>query len=255
MARVIGTAHNVPTPSGESILELSDVHVYYGMVHALKGIGIRVPEGRIVALLGANGAGKSTTLKAISGLLRPAAGQIRLMGRTINSWAAERIVRAGIVQCPEGRQVFPQLSVYENLSIGAFIRRDRKGIKRDLARLFELFPVLAERRRQVAGTLSGGEQQMLAIGRAMMGAPRVLLLDEPSLGLAPLVTREIFDVIRSVNKELGVTILLVEQNARQALSISDEAYILETGRVVMAGASAQLKQDEGVRRSYLGEKA
>lgn len=256
MARVIMAEQNSSGKQpGTCMLELSDVHVHYGMVHALKGVSIRVDEGRVVALLGANGAGKSTTLKAISGLMRPTSGQIRLSGKPIHGWAAERIVRAGIVQCPEGRQVFPELSVQENLTIGAYIRRDREGIKRDLCHLFDLFPVLADRRRQVAGTLSGGEQQMLAIGRALMGAPKLLLLDEPSLGLAPLAAKEIFAVIRSINRELGVTILLVEQNARQALSISDEAFILETGRVVMAGASSQLRQDEGVRRSYLGEKA
>lgn len=236
------------------MLALKDVHVYYGMVHALKGISLEVPEGCIVALLGANGAGKTTTLKAISGLMRPSGGAVTLSGNSIHGWAAERIVRAGVVQCPEGRQIFPQLTVAENMSIGAYIRRDRAGIARDLRKLYELFPVLAERRAQVAGTLSGGEQQMLAIARALMGSPKVLLLDEPSLGLAPLITRDIFRIVRSVNVEMGMTILLVEQNARQALGIADFAYILETGRVVLSGPSAQLRQDEGVRRSYLGEK-
>lgn len=233
------------------MLRLSDVSVYYGMVHALKGISLTVPAGSVVALLGANGAGKSTTLKTISGLLRPSAGKVEFDGRDITRWPAERIVAAGVVQVPEGRQIFSELTVFENLKIGAYTRRDHAGVKEDLDRVYQVFPVLKERHGQMAGTLSGGEQQMLAIGRALMARPRLLLLDEPSLGLAPMVTREIFRVIKRIN-ETGTTILLVEQNARQALAVSHYGYVLETGKVAVGGESSALMNDEEVRKSYLG---
>lgn len=233
------------------MLRLSDVSVYYGMVHALKGISLTVPAGSVVALLGANGAGKSTTLKTISGLLRPSAGKVEFDGRDITRWPAERIVAAGVVQVPEGRQIFSELTVFENLKIGAYTRRDHAGVKEDLDRVYQVFPVLKERHGQMAGTLSGGEQQMLAIGRALMARPRLLLLDEPSLGLAPMVTREIFRVIKRIN-ETGTTILLVEQNARQALAVSHYGYVLETGKVALGGESSALMNDEEVRKSYLG---
>lgn len=233
------------------MLRLSDVSVHYGMVHALKGISLTVPAGSVVALLGANGAGKSTTLKTISGLLRPSAGKVEFEGQDITRWPAERIVAAGVVQVPEGRQIFSELTVFENLKIGAYTRRDNKGVKEDLDRVYHIFPVLKERHGQMAGTLSGGEQQMLAIGRALMARPRLLLLDEPSLGLAPMVTREIFKVIRRIN-ETGTTILLVEQNARQALAVSHYGYVLETGKVALGGESSALMNDEEVIKSYLG---
>ncbi|MDK2930647.1 MAG: branched-chain amino acid transport system ATP-binding protein [Bacillota bacterium] len=233
------------------MLRLLDVDVYYGMVLALQQISIEVPEGEIVALLGANGAGKTTTLRAISGVVRPRSGRIEFMGDRIDGSAPERIVSMGIVQAPEGRQVFPELSVKENLLIGTYARRDRRAIARDFERVYAHFPVLKARERQAAGTLSGGEQQMLAIGRALMARPRVLLLDEPSLGLAPLVTRQIFEIIRALNAE-GTTILLVEQNARLALGVSTSAYILETGRIALSGPSESLLKSEEVRRSYLG---
>lgn len=233
------------------MLRLLDVDVYYGMVLALQQVSIEVPEGGIVALLGANGAGKTTTLRTISGVVRPRSGRIEFMGDRIDGSAPERIVSMGIVQAPEGRQVFPELSVKENLLIGTYARRDRRAIARDFERVYAHFPVLKARERQAAGTLSGGEQQMLAIGRALMARPRVLLLDEPSLGLAPLVTRQIFEIIRALNAE-GTTILLVEQNARLALGVSTSAYILETGRIALSGPSESLLRSEEVRRSYLG---
>lgn len=236
------------------MLVLDNIHVYYGMVHALKGVSLTVEKGQIVALLGANGAGKTTTLRAISGLMRPAKGEITFAGERILGRAVERIVKAGIIQCPEGRQVFPQLTVLENMRLGAFARRDRRRILDDMNVIFGIFPILRERKKQIAGTLSGGEQQMLAIARALMGSPRLLLLDEPSLGLAPLAARDIFAVVRTIRDNFGTPVLLVEQNARQAMGIADYAYILETGKVILSGASAQLREDEGVRRSYLGEK-
>lgn len=233
------------------MLRLTDVDVYYGMVSALTRVSIEVPEGEIVALLGANGAGKTTTLRAISGVVHPSYGRIEFMGKRIDTLSPEHVVSLGIVQAPEGRQIFPELSVKENLLIGTYSRRDRSGIGRDFERVYAHFPILRERERQIAGTLSGGEQQMLAIGRALMARPKVLLLDEPSLGLAPLVTRQIFDIIKALNAE-GTTVLLVEQNARLALAISRHAYILETGRVALSGPSEDLLKSEEVRRSYLG---
>lgn len=212
---------------------------------------MEVREGEIVALLGANGAGKTTTLRAISGVVRPASGSIEFGGRPIHGLSPERIVSLGIVQAPEGRQVFPELSVKENLLIGTYSRRDRARIPQDFAHVYEHFPVLEEREAQPAGTLSGGEQQMLAIGRALMASPKVLLLDEPSLGLAPMVTRQIFQIIKALNAE-GTTILLVEQNARLALAACDRAYILETGRMVLSGPGRELLESEEVKRSYLG---
>ena len=233
------------------MLRLSEVDVFYGMVGALRGVAMEVREGEIVALLGANGAGKTTTLRAISGVVRPASGSIEFGGRPIHGLSPERIVSLGIVQAPEGRQVFPELSVKENLLIGTYSRRDRARIPQDFAHVYEHFPVLEEREAQPAGTLSGGEQQMLAIGRALMASPKVLLLDEPSLGLAPMVTRQIFQIIKALNAE-GTTILLVEQNARLALAACDRAYILETGRMVLSGPGRELLESEEVKRSYLG---
>lgn len=234
------------------MLNISDLHVSYGPVLAVRGISLEVPKGQIVALLGANGAGKSSTLRTISGLLRPTRGIIEFEGRRIDRIPAERIVQLGISQVPEGRQIFTELTVMENLRLGAYTRRDRDGIKRDLDRTFTYFPVLGERRGQTAALLSGGEQQMLSIGRALMAKPSLLLLDEPSLGLAPMLVREIFRIVKAINEEEGLTILLVEQNANLALEIANEAYVLETGQVVLEGSAEELRGNEAVRRSYLG---
>ena len=233
-----------------ALLELDDVHVKYGAVEALKGISLTVEEGEIVTLLGANGAGKTTTLRTISGLLRPVSGEVRLQGRVLNGVAAHEIVGFGIGHVPEGRRVFPQMSVVENLEMGAY--RHKGGAKAVMARVFELFPVLEQRRSQNGGTLSGGEQQMLAIGRAMMSQPKVLLLDEPSMGLAPLIVAKIFEIIQEVNR-LGTTVLLVEQNAAQALRLASRGYVLETGSIVMADRADALLSDDRVRAAYLGE--
>ncbi len=234
------------------MLNVSDLHVAYGPVLAVRGISLTVPKGQIVALLGANGAGKSSTLRTISGLQRPTHGTIEFEGRRIDNIPAERIVQMGISQVPEGRQIFTDLTVMENLRLGAYTRRDGAGIKRDLDRTFTYFPVLGERRGQTAALLSGGEQQMLAIGRALMAKPSLLLLDEPSLGLAPMLVREIFRIVKAINEEEGLTILLVEQNANLALEIANEAYVLETGQVVLEGSAEELRGNEAVRRSYLG---
>ena len=234
------------------MLSVSDLHVAYGPVLAVRGISLTVPKGQIVALLGANGAGKSSTLRTISGLQRPTHGTIEFEGRRIDNIPAERIVQMGISQVPEGRQIFTDLTVMENLRLGAYTRHDGDGIKRDLDRTFTYFPVLGERRGQTAALLSGGEQQMLAIGRALMAKPRLLLLDEPSLGLAPMLVREIFRIVKAINEEEGLTILLVEQNANLALEIANEAYVLETGQVVLEGSAEELRGNEAVRRSYLG---
>lgn len=237
----------------ESILEVDDLHVYYGHVHALKGVSFHVRPGEVVALLGANGAGKSTTLRAISGLVRPRQGDIRWQGRSLRSVPAHAIVSLGVSHAPEGRKVFSTLTVEENLNLGAYTRRgDSEGVARSKERVFALFPRLAERRHQLAGTLSGGEQQMLAIGRALMSSPRLLLLDEPSLGLAPLLVRAIFQTIREINRQ-GVTILLVEQNVRAALQLAHRAYVLETGRLALEGPAEELRRDPRVRKAYLGE--
>jgi branched-chain amino acid transport system ATP-binding protein len=234
------------------MLKLDDVHASYGPVLAVRGVSLEVPDGGVVAVLGANGAGKTSTLRAISGLLRPSQGSIEFEGKRIDRLAPERIVQMGISQVPEGRQIFADLSVMENLRLGAFLRNDGDGIRRDLELVFSHFPVLAERRKQEAGTLSGGEQQMLAIGRALMAKPRLLLLDEPSLGLAPMLVREIFRVIKTLNEEAGITVLLVEQDANMALSLAQYAYVVETGRVALHDTADDLRRNEEVRRVYLG---
>ncbi len=234
------------------MLKLNDVHAAYGPVVALKGVSLEVPEGGIVAVLGANGAGKSSMLRAISGLLRPWQGTIEFEGRRIDRHSPEKVVREGISQVPEGRELFTDLSVLENLMLGAYTRSDRVSIKRDLDRVYEYFPVLAERKSRPAGSLSGGEQQMLAIGRGLMSRPRLLLLDEPSVGLAPMLVRDIFKIIGAINKEDGITILLVEQDANMALGLAQHAYLLETGSVVLDDSAEKLRSNEAVRKSYLG---
>jgi branched-chain amino acid transport system ATP-binding protein len=238
--------------SGAPILQVSNVHTYYGSIQALKGISIEVHDGEIVTLLGANGAGKTTTLRSINGLNRPREGKIHFEGRDITSVAAHEIVKRGIAQSPEGRRLFPRMTVNENLEMGAFQRSDRSEIRADKDRVFELFPRLQERRNQKAGTLSGGEQQMCAIGRALMARPKLLLLDEPSLGLAPIFVERIFDIIKQINDQ-GTSILLVEQNALMALDAANRGYVLETGRIVLADDAASLKTNEQVRKTYLGE--
>ena len=233
------------------MLKIDDINVYYGAIHALKGISLEVDEGEIVTLIGANGAGKSSTLRTISGLLKPKTGAIEFQGQNIAGVPAHEIVKRGISQVPEGRRIFAEMTVMENLDLGAFTRKDKDGIAADLRHVFELFPRLEERRDQVAGTLSGGEQQMLAMGRALMSRPKLLLLDEPSMGLAPLLIREIFNIIVDINKS-GTTVLLVEQNANMALSIASRAYVLETGRITLSGSAAELAASEEVKKAYLG---
>jgi branched-chain amino acid transport system ATP-binding protein len=234
------------------ILEIEDIHTYYGSIHALKGVSLTVSDGEIVTLLGANGAGKTTTLRSINGLNRPRQGAIRFQGRDITSTPAHEIVKRGIAQSPEGRRLFPRMSVTENLEMGAFQRSDRAEVRADMDRVFELFPRLHERRGQKAGTMSGGEQQMCAIGRALMARPKLLLLDEPSLGLAPIFVERIFEIVRTINEQ-GTSILLVEQNALMALDAADRGYVLETGRIVLADEARALKSNEQVRKTYLGE--
>lgn len=236
----------------EPFLSIESVSASYGNISALHGVSLAVPRGEIVALLGANGAGKSTTLNVISGLVRPTRGTVRFDGEPIHRLAADHIVRQGIVQVPEGREIFRDMSVRENLEMGAYARKDRAAVAHDLDSVCDLFPRLRERIAQKAATLSGGEQQMLATARAMMARPRMILMDEPSMGLAPLVVEQIFETVRTLNREQGITILLVEQNAKLALSVSSHAYILENGEVVLQGASADLRHDEAVRRAYLG---
>lgn len=233
------------------MLEVQDIHVYYGNIHALKGVSLSVGPGEIVTLIGANGAGKSTTLMTISGIRRPRRGTIILDGKRIDTESPEAIVRLGVVQVPEGRRIFPHLTVRENLRIGAFARDDRDDYEADLRRVMELFPRLKERENQLGGTLSGGEQQMLAIGRALMARPRVLLLDEPSLGLAPIIVDQIFEIIREINQS-GTAVLLVEQNALAALKLSHRGYVIETGSVRLSGPSDELLTNPEVRRAYLG---
>ena len=233
------------------MLEVNDIHVYYGAINALKGVSLSVKEGQIVALIGANGAGKSTTLRTISGLLRPKVGDITFEGESITKKNVQSIVRSGISQVPEGRRIFAPLTVLENLELGAFTRKDKDGVAHDMELVFKRFPRLAERKKQLAGTLSGGEQQMLAMGRALMSRPRLLLLDEPSMGLSPLFVKEIFDIIQHINEQ-GTTILLVEQNAHMAMSIADYAYVLETGKITLEGPGQELMQSEAVRAAYLG---
>ena len=235
----------------EPMLKIDDINVYYGAIHAIKGISLTVNQGEIVTLIGANGAGKSTTLRTISGLLKPKTGSITFQGQDIAGTPAHKIVGLGISQVPEGRRIFTEMTVMENLDLGAFIRKDKDGIAADKKRVFELFPRLEERQDQVAGTLSGGEQQMLAMGRALMSRPKLLLLDEPSMGLAPLLIKEIFSIIEDINKS-GTTVLLVEQNANMALSIANRAYVLETGRITLSGSAKELAASEDVRKAYLG---
>jgi branched-chain amino acid transport system ATP-binding protein len=234
------------------MLELVDVHTYYGNIEALKGISLSVQSGEVVTLIGSNGAGKTTILRTIQGLLRPKQGQVLFEGRDLQSISTEEIVRLGIAQSPEGRMVFPRMSVLENLEMGAFQRRDKAGIKSDMEHVFDLFPRLRERITQKGGTLSGGEQQMLAIGRALMARPRLLLLDEPSMGLAPMLVSQIFSIIQEISAE-GMTILLVEQNARMALTVANRGYVLQTGEIVLAGEAKDLQTNETVRKAYLGE--
>jgi branched-chain amino acid transport system ATP-binding protein len=235
------------------LLRIENLHTYYGHVHALKGIDLEVEEGEIVTLIGANGAGKSTTLRTISGLVRPREGHVEFNGQVLNHVPAHRIVQMGVCHVPEGRRIFTTLTVMENLMMGAYALKDEQAIRENLQRVFDLFPRLAERKNQLGGTLSGGEQQMLTIGRALMSRPRLLLLDEPSLGLAPMLVKAIFETIREINAR-GTTILLVEQNARAALKIAHRAYVLETGRVVLSGPAQELMRDERVRKAYLGER-
>ena len=239
--------------AAEPLLVLDGVETFYGSIQALKGISFKVPERSIVTLLGANGAGKSTTLKCISGLVSPARGTVSFRGRRIDTLASEAIVRLGISHVPEGRELFPELTVLENLSMGAYARSDKRAIHASLERVHACFPIRAERRAQRAGTLSGGEQQMLAIGRALMAEPALMLLDEPSLGLAPMLVEEIFGIIRQIHAD-GTTVLLVEQNANKALSIADYGYVLETGTISLAGDSQHLLKDDRVRRAYLGQR-
>jgi branched-chain amino acid transport system ATP-binding protein len=233
------------------MLELKDIHTYYGNIQALKGVSLSIEKGEILCLIGANGAGKSTTLMSISGVTPPREGVIRFKGEDITRLTTEKVVSMGITQVPEGRMIFPQLSVKENLMMGAYLRRDKREVARDVDRVYSLFPVLRERIGQMGGTLSGGEQQMLAIGRALMARPSLLLLDEPSLGLAPLVVENIFEIIQQINRD-GTTVLLVEQNAQMALQISHRGYVLETGKVTLHGSARDLLDDPKVRSAYLG---
>ncbi|CAA7599802.1 Putative ABC transporter [Acididesulfobacillus acetoxydans] len=233
------------------MLAIEDVHVYYGAIHALQGISFQVNQGEIVTLIGSNGAGKSTSLKTISGLLRPKQGKIRFNGEELTGMPAQKIVGRGISQVPEGRRIFANMTVSENLDMGAYLRKDKPEIKKDLERIFAIFPRLRERKGQVAGTLSGGEQQMLAMGRALMSKPQLMLLDEPSMGLSPLLVKQIFDIIKDINAQ-GTTILLVEQNARMALSVATRAYVLETGKITLGGMAQELAASEDVRKAYLG---
>ena len=234
------------------VLQIDDIHTYYGAIHALKGVSLRVGSNEIVTLIGANGAGKSTTLRSINGLNHPRQGTIRFQGEDITNASPHSIVKNGIAQSPEGRRLFPRMSVTENLEMGAFQRTDRENFKEDMDRVFELFPRLHERRAQKAGTMSGGEQQMCAIGRALMARPKLLLLDEPSMGLAPIFVEKIFEIVIEINKQ-GTPVLLVEQNALMALDVASRGYVLETGRVALEGPAAELKVNEQVRKTYLGE--
>ena len=235
-----------------AMLEVRDLQVYYGMIHAIKGISFDVNQGEVIALIGANGAGKTTTLHTITGLLAPKSGSVLFEGKDITKVPAHKIVSMGMAHVPEGRSVFEELRVYENLKMGAYTRKDKKEIEESLANVYKRFPRLEERKNQMAGTLSGGEQQMLAMGRALMSKPKIILMDEPSMGLSPIFVNEIFDIIRAVS-ESGTTVLLVEQNAKKALSISDRAYVLETGTITMSGKAKDLLEDEAVKKAYLGE--
>lgn len=234
------------------MLELKNLQTFYGNIQALKGVSIEISEGEIITLIGANGAGKTTTLMSVCGIVPPRTGEILFMGQPIHKLTPNLIVSLGISQVPEGRRIFPYLTVMENLDMGAFLRTDKDGIKQDMEYIFELFPILAERRHQAGGTLSGGEQQMLAISRALMARPRLLLMDEPSLGLAPLVVKQIFEIIRKVNTENNTTIFLVEQNANLALKVAHRGYVMETGRITLADSAEKLLADEKVKKAYLG---
>ncbi|AEG60530.1 ABC transporter ATP-binding protein [Desulforamulus ruminis] len=234
------------------LLEIKDLHVSYGAIRALKGVSVQVGEGEIVALIGANGAGKTTTLRTASGLIRPQSGDITYKGKSLIKMPPHQIVSMGISQIPEGRKVFTRMTVLENLEMGAYIRKDKDNVKADIRNIFQRFPRLEERKHQLSGTLSGGEQQMLAMGRALMSQPNLLLMDEPSMGLAPMLVQEIFTIIKEIN-QTGTTILLVEQNAHMALSIANRAYVLETGEVVLAGPAQELANDPQVQKAYLGE--
>jgi len=235
-----------------ALLELNDVHTYYGQIHAIKGISLTVEEGEVVTLIGGNGAGKTTTLNTISSVIKAREGEVLLNGENITDYPAHEVVHRHVIHVPEGRKIFTKLSVEENLVMGAFQRDDQQGIKKDMDYVYELFPRLRERRRQYGGTLSGGEQQMLAIGRAIMAQPKILLMDEPSMGLAPLLVQQIFDVIEFLNKEQGTTILLVEQNALMALEVADRAYVLQSGRITHSGDAQDLQEDEAIIEAYLG---
>ena len=235
------------------MLKIKDLHVSYGGIRALRGVDLEVPDGKIVTLIGANGAGKSTTLRTISGLVKAESGSVTYDGKELLGLSINKILEQGIAQSPEGRRVFPNLTVLENLKIGAYLRKDRDGIEKDIRWIYELFPRLEERHWQPAGTLSGGEQQMLAVGRALMSRPKLLMMDEPSLGLAPLVVQGIFDIIRAINQQ-GVTVLLIEQNANMALKIADYAYVLETGCITKSGTGAALLADESIKEAYLGKR-
>lgn len=234
------------------MLELRNVKTFYGNIQALKGISIEIAEGEIITLIGANGAGKSTTLMSICGIAPPRSGEIFFMGQPIQELSPNKIVALGISQVPEGRRIFPRLSVTENLDMGAFLRPDKDGIKKDIDYIYSLFPILAERRAQAGGTLSGGEQQMLALSRALMARPRLLLMDEPSLGLAPIIVRQIFDIIKKINAESNTTIFLVEQNANLALKVAHRGYVMETGRITVSDSAEKLLANDDVRRAYLG---
>ena len=234
-----------------AMLEIKDLHVHYGVIHALKGVSMQVEQGEIVALIGANGAGKTTLLHAISAIQKKSGGEILFEGTPLNKANAKKIVEMGITQVPEGRRIFSGLSVYENLLMGAFLRKDKEGIRQDLQNVYERFPILGKRSAQDASTLSGGEQQMLAMGRALMARPKILLLDEPSMGLAPILVKEIFRIIQEINKQ-GTTILLVEQNARMALAVCDRAYVMETGNIVLSGSGEELSRSEQIQKAYLG---
>lgn len=233
------------------MLKVNDLNVYYGAIHAIKGISFEVNEGEIVSLIGANGAGKTTTLHSVSGLLKSSSGSVEFLDKNITGLTADKVARFGIGHVPEGRRVFQELTVHENLELGAYAVKDKNFIKNEYDKVMELFPRLKERRKQLAGTLSGGEQQMLAMGRALMSNPKMLLLDEPSMGLAPIIVKDIFEIIKACNED-GMTILLVEQNAKMALSISDRAYVLETGKIVMTGEASKLLNDDSVKKAYLG---
>jgi branched-chain amino acid transport system ATP-binding protein len=234
------------------MLKVHDIHSYYGNIAALKGVSLEIEEGEIITLIGANGAGKSTTLMTISGIVEARHGSIQFEGKPIHTASADQIVASGIVQVPEGRHIFPHLTVRENLDLGAFLRKDKKGIEKDIDYVYSLFPILKQRAGQAGGTLSGGEQQMLALSRALMARPRLLLLDEPSMGLAPLIIAQIFDIIKKINQDQNTTIFLVEQNANQALKIANRGYVIENGKIILSDQADALLNDEAVQKAYLG---